>query len=277
MSSIVQWRERMAWRYSTTHSRVGHSLLRCHTERRWRARLPEIELHRNGLDPARILALMNFPSDATLRRSYYAVAFERVQLDENKNDAFVEIGRDMLDCLVRAPSDRDLRDLSAKQTKRGYIAGEFLLSIYAMDFFPKYFNEPSIRKAIFITQAFARQNQFGDGSKMPTSETTIRKAFAEFRSVAHFWAAMRLHETLPKRDHREVLGSAEADRDFLGIAGMLQDFGCGFVPKRAKPQEPLLDRNTLWNIPASFARLHPLWPAPPEWLIETAKKYRAKA
>jgi hypothetical protein len=200
-----------------------------------------------------------------------------VQLDENKNDAFVEIGRDMLDCLVCAPSEHDLYNHTLKQLKRGYIAGDFLLSIYFMSSFPEHFNEPSIRKAIFVTQAFARQNQFGDGSKIPTSETTIRKAFAEFRSVAHFWAALRLHQTLPERDHREVLGSAEAVSYFLGIAGMLQDFGCGFVPKRAKPQEPLLDRNTLWNIPASIARISLLSPGMPEWLIETAKKYRAKA
>jgi hypothetical protein len=238
--------------------------------------LPEIELRRNGLDPGWILALMSFPSDAKLRRSYYAANFARGVLDESPNSAIFEIARDVLEDLVRAPSNVELRDLSAKQTKRAFVAGDFLLSIYAMDSFPEYFNEPSVRKAIFVTQSFARRTRFGDGSKIPASETAIRKAFAEFRSVAHLWAAMRLHESFPILEQREILGSAEAVSAFLGIAGTLQDFGCSFVPKRAKPKEPIVDRNTVWSVPSSVARLRPPWQAPPDWLVETAKQYNAK-
>lgn len=237
--------------------------------------MPEIELRRAGLDSAWILALMNFPTDSAMRRSYYAVCYAAWVLEECRDEPDV-IGVDLIEGLISAPSKSDLGAKVADETKKGVVAGNFLLTMYVMNAFPETFSEPSVRKAIYAARVYASKTRFGDGSSLPTSETAIRKYFDEFRSVAHLWAATRLHESLPIRDQREILGSAEAVRDFLGIARTLEDFGCVFVPKRAKPKQPILDRNSIWRVPESFPRLHPPWKGPPEWLVEAMENYCAK-
>lgn len=217
---------------------------------------------------------MNFPLDEDMRRSYYAVNFADFVVKDPSKKIETEIGRELVEDLIRAPSKATLRDLAADRTKRACVAGDFLLSIYGMHSFPDHFSEPSVRKAIFIAQAYAKQTEFGDGSKLPTSAAAIRRCFDDFRSVAHLWAAMRFHQSFPIRNHSEVMATAEAVRDLLGIAGTLQDFGSNFIPKRARPKQPVLDAQSLWRVPDSIKRLHPPWESPPSWLIQTARLYK---
>ncbi len=237
--------------------------------------MPVLELRENGLDSARILAVMNFPHDETMRRSFYALQFAKGQLESKERGASIEIQAALLDDLIDAPSYAEMRVKTSSATRRGIVAGDFLATIFGMYSFPDHFAEPSVRKAIVVAQAFARKTKFGDGSKLPTSTTAIRGCFDEYRPVAHLWAAFRLHQAFPIREHRELLGSPEAVRDFLGIAGKLQDFGCSFIPKRAKPATPLLDLKSVWDVPSVITRLNPPWSKPPAWLVSTVGSYKA--
>ena len=121
---------------------------------------------------------MKFPLDADMRRSYHAVTFADCIARDSSKTVESEIGRELLRDLIHAPSKTTLRDLAADQTKRAFVAADFLLSIYGMHSFPNHFSEPSIRKAIFIAQAYARKTRFRDGSKLPTS-AGFRKWCAE--------------------------------------------------------------------------------------------------
>ena len=239
--------------------------------------MPEIELHGNYMDPIRILALMTFPSDEDLRRQFYAVKFAESELEGTVPTDFLEMEAALIRELINAPGKSDFLEIVRKQTRDAIIAGNVLATVYAMNSFPNHFNEPSERKAIFVAQKFAEKSNYGDGSPIPHSETKIRKCMESFRSVAHFWAAWTLHEGFPKRKQEEILAGPEAIKDFLAIAGNLQDFGCGFVAQRPKDvyKKPILDPEVIWRVPASIKGLIPPWTAPPEWVVETLKAYRA--
>ncbi len=234
-------------------------------------RLPEFDLSHNSLDQSRILAVMYFPNDESLRRAYYSVCLAEHELTETKEDREMGVSADFLEDLISAPSKQDLLRQSRKKGKRGMIAGDVLLAVYAMNSFPKYFPEPSIRSAIFVAQRFAKETKFEDKTELPSSEKAIRGHFDEFRTVAHFWAAFRLQEIYSIRPDEDMLSSADAVQDFLGIAGTLQDFGCSFVPKRAKRQAPILDPDAIWSVSEAIPRWHRPWNDPPEWLVKAMK------
>jgi len=238
-------------------------------------RLPKFDLSHNSLDQSRILAVMYFPNDESLRRAYYSVCLAEHELTETKEDREMAVSADLLEDLISAPSKQDLLRQSRKKGKRGMIAGDVLLAVYAMNSFPKYFPEPSIRSAIFLAQRFAEETKFEDKTELPSSKNAIRDHFNEFRTVAHFWAAFRLQELYPNRPNEDILSSTDSVKYFLGIAGTLEDFGCSFVPKRAKPQLPILDPDSIWSPSEAFPRWHPPWKEPPEWLVEAMRNYSA--
>lgn len=240
--------------------------------------MPEIELRGNLLDYIWILALMTFPNDEDLRRQFYAVKFAESELDGTDPADFIEIEADLIREILDSPAKSKFLEIAAKQTRDAIIAGNVLTTVYVMDSFANYFGEPSERKAIYVAQKFAEKSQYGDGSRIPDSDPKIRQCMVDFRSVAHLWAAMTLHEGFPIREQEEILASPEAVRDFLGIAGTLQDFGCKFAASRTRDRDknPILDLETIWRVPASIKRLIPPWTAPPPWLVETLDGYQVK-
>ncbi len=239
--------------------------------------MPELELHGDSLDSSRIWAIMSFPNDESLRRAYFSVCNAESVLEKTDEDRAVAVSADLLENVISAPSRDDLWDQFRQESKRGMIAGDLLLTLYAMHSFHEHFPEPSIRSSIFVAQRFAKETEFEDQTKLPSSKTAIRTYFDKFRTVAHFWAALRLHELYSSRLDEDMLSSADAVEAFLGNAGTLEDFGCSFVPKRAKPQLPILDPDSIWSVPEAFPRWHPPWKEPPEGLVEAMRNYRAKA
>jgi hypothetical protein len=239
--------------------------------------MPEIELRGNSMDPIWILAVMTFPNDEDLRRQFYAVKYAESLLEGTAPTDFLEMQAGLIRDLINAPGKSELLEIVGKHTRDAIVAGNALTTVYAMDSFPNYFDEPSERKAIFVAKKFSEKSQYGDGSAIPRSDKKIRQCMENFRSVAHFWAAMTLHEGFPIRERKEILASPEAVHDFLGIAGTLQDFGSNFLPTRQSKndKESLLDLNAVWSVPTSTKRLIPPWTAPPPWLIEAMQEYKA--
>ena len=164
--------------------------------------------------------------------------------------------------------------ITGKQVKQAAVSGDYLLSLYAMKSFPERFEEPSDRKAVFATRQYAQRTAYSDGTKLRTSDTTIRKYIKRFKQVAHLWAAMRLQESY-FRPRGETFASREAMAEFFGIAATLQEFGCGFIPDRPKFGKPVLDRDTIWRVPARTKPLAVPWSQPPSWLQESLNEYRA--
>lgn len=237
--------------------------------------MPAIDISGDdSFDQYWIFAVMNFPHDAAMRRAYCALHVARRRLLDTTAGTLVPVPTELLADLVDAPSHQEMRTRVAATTKRGVVAGDFLASIFAMHSFPERFSEPSVRKAVKISQAFARHNKFGDGSSLPSSPDSIRGCFRDFRSVAHLWAAYRLHQSFPMRDQSEILATNGAVVDFMGIAGLLQDFARWFIPKRAKPAHPLLDVDTAWLVSDQIERLEPPWKTMPSWFEAAVRAYK---
>ena len=183
-------------------------------------RVPEFELSHNSLDQSRILAVMYFPNDESLRRAYYSVCLAEHELTEAKEDREMAVSADLLEDLISAPSQQDLLRQSRKQGKRGMIAGDVLLAVYAMYSFPKYFPEPSIRSAIFVAQRFANDTEFEDKTELPSSEKAIRDHFNEFRTVARIGhtrtcslAQTQSKISLAARGHSRILVALSCQRE----------------------------------------------------------------
>ena len=242
--------------------------------------MPEIELCGNYLDPIRILAAMHFPNDAELREKYYAEKFAECKLLEVAPTGSVEFESDVIQRILQRTGKTSFHEIVAKSAREACIAGDVLTTLFGMYSFPDDFDEPSLKKAIFIAGKYAQNNTYGDGSPIPEGKTSIRKYFDRFRNVAHLWAAMRLHQDFPIREQEEILGSQDAVHDFLGIASTLQAFGCWFIPKRSSSgiefvgPSPILDPETIWKVPNSITPLAPPWTAPPQWILDSIKSYK---
>ena len=167
------------------------------------------------MDSIWTLALMHFPTDDELRRKYYAVKFAESELEETLPTDFVEMEAEVLQKILDEPGKSAFSEIIGQRSRDAFLAGIHLATLYVMYSFPSQFDEPSVRKAIFVVQNLAEQSQYGDGSSIPHSETKIHRCMENFRSVAHLWAALTLHDNFPIREQVEILASPEAVRDFL--------------------------------------------------------------
>ncbi len=236
--------------------------------------MPEIEICGDFMDSIRILALMHFPTDEALRQQYLAVKVSEWELGGALMTDLFKIEVSRLQTLLESPGKSKLRDITDSLSKRGFVAGDFLLNICGMHSFPEDFDEPSERKAVFLAERFANETEYKDGSSLPADRSSILRIVKEFRDVAHLWAAWRFHEIIPGRNQEDILMSAQSIREFLGIAGTLQDFGCSFVPKRSRSEIPILNNETIWTVPDSVPRIELSWPSPPSHIIENLRFYK---
>lgn len=152
-------------------------------------------------------------------------------------------------------------------SKRAFIAGDILMTLYLMDRFK--LPEPSMNKALFVAMEFAKKATYGDGTRLNTSERMVRQCWTEYESVAHLWAAFRINQAYPYTDDPFI------DPKFLEVAVGLYRFGTGFVPARAKKKIPVLDAQKCWalpdNVPASNLKSDRI----PDRLLKYLKKYKA--
>ena len=165
-----------------------------------------------------------------------------------------------------------MMSMAQEAAKRACIAADILCTIYLMDRFS--LPEPSVNKAVAVVQANAPTATYGDGSRMDTSETQIRKYWQEFKPVAHLWAASRINKAYPfTKDHKSMYTD-----DFESYLQVAQEFtvsASSFIPKRTRPPKPILDAETTWTLPASILpkSLHSKWL--PDRLIEILRNYKA--
>jgi hypothetical protein len=228
------------------------------------------------MDGVWILAVMTFPNadQEDARDALYAIKVAEAEIEASR-EGDVTLRADLARRLIEGPNKSQIRKRIEQATREGTVAGDLLGNLYGMCSFPDHFPEPSVRKAIFAARHFARRTTYGDGSRLPHSDRGIRDYFEHYRPVAHLWAAFRLHQAFPIRNHRDVLASPDAVQDFLAIARRIQEFGCKFFSGRDRTKKPLLDARTMWRVPQGDRVLAPPWKGPPDWLLAAMKQYKA--
>lgn len=235
-----------------------------------------LEVFGDTMDRQRILGTMCFPEDAALRTAYVVDAIAREQSRGESTQEVSGVTREILAVLVSLPTVLPTMPKEIRAGVRaGLLAGEFYAALYAMHCFPSAFPEPSKKKALFYLQDFAQRRTFGDGSGIVGSQPQLLANVKAAESVAHLWAALRLHKEYPMRPHAQVFSSPDAIASFLGIAASLEHFLTTFVPKRAKPRLPLVDSNKLWRVPQNTLRLRPPWVDVPASLQSVLGNYQA--
>lgn len=235
-----------------------------------------IEIRDNDLDTSWLLALMNFPNDEELRNTYYAIHCLQKDLMEAKPTDSLAVDLDSARLLVRAAAGDGIGSRVVENTKRGFVAGEFLLTMFVMYSFPDRFPEPSLRKAIHVAKVRALNVKYGDGSVMPRSSSKILECIYEFKTVAHLWAALRTAVDLVP-DRKDVLATPDGLNEFLEFAAALQVFALEFRQRRREKEEQLVSSEEIWRVPRLVPQYKLGWKAPPPWIETALRTYKASS
>lgn len=236
--------------------------------------MPTIELERGTpYDRLWVRAIKVSPNDPVFRDQFFTmdqVLYEMTNLAGDHQ--LISMSANTLQILLEAPGYTDMTIRAAAAAKRAVIAADILCAIYLMDKFS--LPEPSMNKAVAMVRDYARTTTYGDGSRMDTSITRIRECWQEFKSVAHLWAAARINQVYPYTERQEDL-YADSFESYLQVAQSFYHFGVSFIPKRARPIEPILDAKTSWTLPPSIRPKNLHSERQPDRLIKFLESYEA--
>ena len=240
--------------------------------------MASIPLNGTSLDTDTVRAIMLFPNDPIVRDYYLTVLRLSSQISTAEDNELMTVAAKDLKSLVSGVSWSEVESLAIEAAKGGTIAGDVLATIYIMDAFQGQhapFVDPSLNKAIHVMEMFGAGRRFGDGEKMPRSETTIRKKWDKFESVAHLWAATRLNQDYPFCEQGAWLNSVEACHTMLAVAANILSFGTSYIPKRTKPAKPVVNPDNAWTIPEHIGSRKLESDRLPDQLMEYLESYRA--
>jgi hypothetical protein len=235
--------------------------------------MPEITLHKTPQDKLWVNSIMRFPNAPDLRDQYYSVhlALEELKIPNTDDSLEVAITVKTLRSLVNAPPHEELKKLTSNAIKQGVIAGDILATIYLMDRFK--LPEPSMNKAIHVAMEFAKNNKYGDGSKLNTTEKKIREYWNNYKSVSHLWAAHRLGQVYPYAQDNDP----EAFPKFLSCAAGLAEFAFEyFLPRTTRRlRGTILENSEIWTLPKWVPASHLVTNRPPDLLLKYLETYAA--
>lgn len=179
--------------------------------------------------------------------------------------------------VAAASSVTAYQELMTKQLGDQFAAGLVLALVRRMAIHPNLPGGPSVNKAIFLLEQVR-------APRVPRNEFQLRRAWATYKPVAHFCAALFdwFYETLDEADgpgdfavrmEQRLLYGFDA---FLALAEAYQNFGLSFRPARAKSW-PLLDPLQTWVLPTERQwEPTPMVAAPlTDFLLSVLRNYRA--
>lgn len=200
-------------------------------------------------NPAWVLAVMHYPDDPLL--------LDRVALGAEIH--------------VRIAAEGAIQTEAARA---GKVAGNVLAILYAVD--RSGWNircAPSLAVAhhcagqLELAERAADARLLGQSLPRPRGHTKIEETYNRMRSVAHLWAAFRLHWEFPKLPHDELMRTNVGT--LLSIARSVQEWAIKWTPPRSRRYKPLLGESP-WLIPASVRAIEPRWPVEPSDLLRQA-------
>lgn len=173
---------------------------------------------------------MLWPNDAHMRRLYYSADLANGCLYEAPPETLWHCDGHLLRSLLEAPSWVQIKVESAAQTKRAIVAGYVFTFMFVMDRARELLpnrgaDGASLQKAFFLAERWAKEGAtYGDGTHMLASSRSIKDCWREYRSVAHFWAAMEMNRAFQFAPPREILHTAHF-HTFMRAAAYMQMFG----------------------------------------------------
>jgi len=247
----------------------------------------------------RILSIMFFPKeqDQQKERNEFVSCFLASQIlnsnrleeclkqvSQSKDHAPLEL---LIRTLLHSPAFSDLEDKIATIFNRANIAGEILVGIFQ-------FNKTLPDKQIGVKKSSFFRSKYGEyqtqikmrgGKKTQVpkrkvrklSSSTIQNYWEEFKSVAHFYAALRFfHGTRGKIKFNPKLLTPDNLLDFIAISRKIGDFGINYVPIQGE-QKPIISKKELWTIDTNFhlPNIELKFSRPPRWVKKALTEYKA--
>lgn len=212
----------------------------------------------NSLNSLRVFAVMLFPDSEELQNGFLAQT-----LAPGLIEVGVPVPQEFIPYLL-VPS---IEEEKSKRISRGWIAGSVLSWLHYLS--ENGADEPSMRKAYYLTAQDRCATTNGQGQKLTTSDPHLRKSFDQFSAVAHLWAALveiRATEALkrlPTPPSERIPWDGDDVRDamaeffyeeskfllFLAVAERLREFGESFTPTRDRQQKTALNRAITMKVP----------------------------
>lgn len=234
--------------------------------------MPDIQLNGTPMDIGWVQAIMAFPQDKGLRDQYFTVHSARLAItDTDKSDA-VRMSTEDMHRIINARSYDEIKALHQSSFKRGIVAGDLLGAIYLMDRLN--LPEPSINKAIHMVQEFSKTETYGDGKKMLVGEQAIKTIWSEYKTVGHLWAAYRMTQVFRMFPPQEIY-EKKGFLILLELAAEIFRFATKFVPKRARPKEPIIVAEQSWRLPPEIKARRIEMSAAPIGFLELLESYKA--
>lgn len=219
-------------------------------------------------DTLLVKAVMHWPAsgDDTKRRQYYVAEFINGTAFE-PGPPLMTLPVQTIQTLLFTPSWPDLVEQVKDRTRLGMQAGDVLLFMFLMDRLKDRLPRrgaagASLDKAFAIASAWASKgNTWGDGVPIGKSKTNIKKAWAEFKSVSHLWAAFSMNTIAPYAPARQVF-HPEYLPAFLETAAYLERFAKSYklFSRETKRELPLVDADTAWALDTQRHRARMLFP-----------------
>lgn len=233
---------------------------------------PTIFLDGTTADKANVMATMLAPTNAKHRRRIVNyLAMDKV-VSDSAADRIAEFSLDDLRLLLSAATDTPIKPLIHLGNKRGVVAGDILANIFLMDRFDV--DEPSMNKSLHVMQQFAWTAKYSDGSVVPHTEKSLRDCWRAFQSVSHFWAAKRIMQGM-RATKKLPIFSDDGLPIFLSLSLAIREFATTFVPKRARPQAPLIGDHVMWKLSPEMSQDYFPELEKPHRLIKVLKNYEA--
>jgi len=237
--------------------------------------MPMVNLDSQYEASIKIQSLMHFPlenqeHDKMRRQSDMHLSFSRV-IEGKDDDMEFPVSIGSIKELLLMPSSFNTNEQAEKSAKKGIIVGDLLIALYFMNKHDA--KEPSFRKAKMVVSDFAKKGvKFKDSktSNYMSSESSYDDYWAEYKNVAHFWAALRLNDSHPYIADRNLMFRDGGFKKFLQFSATFLDFGTTFKPKRSS--QTILNIKTSWLLPTQISPCA-IKGEVPQKLLAALKKY----
>jgi hypothetical protein len=197
-------------------------------------------------------SVMTSPTDSVMRSAIEANAMLYCMARGVKDgQELIEVSGEFILALANSDSMAKIaRGYETTAARQGQIAGLVLMNFYVLSRDSKV--EASINKAVHIV---AKQSAickvWPDGSKTPLERNSIFAAWADFKSVAHIWAARALIESL---EGFQPAIKFNYQRDFVEVLEWSEGFRIWAETYRQKrSRHPVVGENQLWRPSAESA------------------------
>ncbi len=193
-----------------------------------------------------IIGYMVFPGDEKYREWWRLKTMAQAIVSENLE---VTLSPQEFKALNDGPGFDAMRELVRKATSQGgIIAGETLIMLLRQH---RSGINASLGKTQYMLSKVLSRMPRNDSKPLPGSGNSIRKAWSNFRSVAHLWAARQFtHEHAVE----QVIAECDLDknpRNFLGLAASFHQVASAL---RLHGGQPILGANT-WEVPSAISNV----------------------